>query len=199
MGQGTSVEKGKKVTRPTRYASATIFSKISFWWLNKLVLAGSDYGEDDLGPIEEEASKCYSKFMIHWNAEILKEKPSLLRTLFNCFWRELFLAAFFKLCWGAFLVLGAFYFVNAIVSYVQGGHTTDDYSGWILACFFFLDCFILSCCLQQMYSQASRLGTQVRAALLSAVYQKTLKVRIIFHLDDKSPRLRAAMIYRMEM
>ena len=45
--------------------------------------------------------------------------------------KDFLLAGFFKLCWGAFIIFGAFYFVRSLVAFVQ--KKGDETEGFILA------------------------------------------------------------------
>ncbi|KJE97611.1 ABC transporter ABCC2 [Capsaspora owczarzaki ATCC 30864] len=102
-------------------------------------------------------------------------QPSVLRALLKAFWRDFLWSAFFKLMWGALMVLTASYFVIEIVAFVADP-TLPSYRGWILACFYGFCCFLLSAALQQMTSLASRVGLRVRGAMMTAVYRKALTV-----------------------
>jgi ATP-binding cassette subfamily C (CFTR/MRP) protein 1 len=185
MGKNTEVDlpevhTGSKVEddkRTSDYEKANIASKISFWWMNKFVSAGEKLEEEQFVlPTDEKADVTYQKFASEWEKELSQPSPSLLKALYRCFKREFFIAAFFKLMWGVFLVLGAFYFVRSLVSYVEKVHLEGRTVGWIYSAFFFLDCILLSLSLQQMASRSSRLGIKVRGAVMTAIYRKANKV-----------------------
>lgn len=177
------------ISRPERpanfFAKANILSRLTFWWINRLIqrarrkrLSRADLVLNSA----EEADRCYNTFRGHWDAELTagREKrrpPSLLRALIRSFWRDYIVAAIFKLCWGALVILAAYYFVLQIVAFVSNYNTSaaePAYRGWILAVFFFVTCFLLSVSLQQMTARASRVGIRVRAALSTAVFRKAL-------------------------
>mmetsp|Transcript_35993 Transcript_35993/g.59943 ORF Transcript_35993/g.59943 Transcript_35993/m.59943 type:complete len:1348 (+) Transcript_35993:160-4203(+) len=173
------VEKSKPVAS---WEKAWWISHFTVSWITPLVRLGrkGEIKTSDLELPRELANKtCVEKFDKLWQEERGLPNPSLLRVLKRAFWFDFLIAGIYKLFWGAFVILGAFYFVRAMLLFVEedrAGTVTDEYRGWILACFFFLDCVVLSICMQQMNAWSSRLGIKVRSALLNAIYQKCLVV-----------------------
>lgn len=108
------------------------------------------------------------------------KQPSLFRALRRTFMGEFIRAALLKLVWGALLVLSASFFVRQLLrwlgAYNSGKEPQRD--GWILSCFFFLCCWLLSVALQQMNLVSARMGLRVRAAVATAVYRKSLTVSL---------------------
>jgi hypothetical protein len=101
-------------------------------------------------------------------------QPSVARALFAAFGREFAAAGAFKLLWSAFVLLGASYFVNALIEFVQGKlHGADALPGkgvgWVLSAAFFADSLLVGLALQRMGDAAVRVGIQARAALMTAV------------------------------
>lgn len=82
--------------------------------------------------------------------------------------------------WGALLVLSASYFVRQLLRWLgaYNAGTAPQRDGWILSCFFFLCCWLLSVALQQMNLVSARMGLRVRAAVATAVYRKSLTVSL---------------------
>jgi ATP-binding cassette, subfamily C (CFTR/MRP), member 1 len=68
----------------------------------------------------------------------------------------------------------------------KAGTTLPDmWHGWLYAGFFGLDCILIATMLQQMSSQCSRVGIRIRAAMISAVYNKAVRVEgIEAHVGD---------------
>lgn len=100
------------------------------------------------------------------------------------------MAGLFKLCWGTFVILGAFYFVRALLTYVTpadratsvtilGLDIDNAWAGWILASFFFLDAFLLGQSLQRMVYGSMRCAIKARGALVNAVCQKSFRMSSI--------------------
>jgi len=172
----------------SNYQKAGFFSRLSFSWLIPLMLRARHFllRDEHLGLNDaEQADRCYHQYLNHWDLELKKQRPSLLRALFKAFWKEFLVAGLFKLVWGALVILAASYFVSGLVSYINGVNlgTVDDNGtrGWILSGFYFLDCFILSLALQQMLSRSSRVGIRVRASMITAIYRKSLIAQNISH------------------
>jgi len=69
------------------------------------------------------------------------------------------IAAVLKFWWSVFVLFSSFYLVRSLVSFVQRANRGEDapeYEGWVLACAFFVSCFLFSVFLQQMTSKATR-------------------------------------------
>jgi ATP-binding cassette, subfamily C (CFTR/MRP), member 1 len=171
------------------------WSTIPFLFLNKVITKLAKNGDDvtpgDLAvtaATDIEPQVAHSLFLVHWHEELALwrkgGKPSLLRALRRTFISELLFAAVLKLIWGALIVLCASYFIRALLAWLQSKNRREgvpDEDGWILSCFLFLACFTLSIALQQMANVSSRLGLRVRAAMCTAVYQKSL-------VEDRTPK-----------
>ena len=172
---------------PSASARSNPCSAISFLYLNKqikkLASPNADVTAEELAATAAqgiEPAAAHGPFMTYWTEELKPGvKPSLLRALRRTFIRELLYAAALKLVWGTLIVLCASYFIRALLSWLQS-KTKNSSDGWILSCFLFLACFLLSVALQQMAYTSSRLGLRVRAALSVAVYRKSL-------VEDRTP------------
>lgn len=186
----------------TAFADSWFLSRLTFSWVQRVVQLGRRKklveSKLELGA-EENAELCYEQFLSKWTLELAesaknpKRKPSLLRALWKAFWHRFVLAAICKLLWGVFLLLAAFFFVNSLVSLVQrrdsekaAGRVLDTmWHGWFYAGFFGLDCILIATMLQQMSSQCSRVGIRIRAAMISAVYNKAVRIEgIEAHVGD---------------
>ncbi len=186
----------RKPAVPPVRSSRNPCSSITFLYLNKIITKLSSpvaeiSGEELALTAAEgiEPNVAYALFLENWKEELeltrknSKEKPSLLRALRRTFLRELLVAAVLKLIWGTLIVLCASYFIRALLAWLQSKtrrENVPEEDGWILSCFLFLTCFILSIALQQMANISSRLGLRVRAAMCTAVYEKSL-------VEDRTP------------
>jgi ABC-type multidrug transport system fused ATPase/permease subunit len=107
-------------------------------------------------------------------------RPSLLRALRRSFGWNFAAAGAFKLCWSGLVILGASYFVNALVEFVQRRPGWDALPaggvGWVLSAAFFADAALSGIALQRMGDTCVRLGIRVRAALMASVYRKAFRV-----------------------
>jgi hypothetical protein len=153
-------------------------------------------------PKEQAAEVSAQRFQEAWAAELAttsaaaadpdanpkrRQQPSLLHALMSTFWVPFALAGVFKLAWSGCVLLGASYFVNALIEFVQkkeGWDAIPDKGvGWILACAFFLDSIFAGLALQRMGDVAVRLGIKVRGALIAAIYRKTFRLQSL-HGND---------------
>lgn len=77
-------------------------------------------------------------------------------------------------------MLSASFFVRQLLRWLgaYNAGTAPQRDGWILSCFFFLCCWLLSVALQQMNLVSARMGLRVRAAVATAVYRKCLTVSL---------------------
>jgi len=107
-------------------------------------------------------------------------RPSLLRALRRSFGWHFAAAGVYKLAWSGLVILGASYFVNALVEFVQRRPGWDALPnngvGWALSCAFFLDALLSGLALQRMGDTCVRCGIRMRAALMASVYRKAFRV-----------------------
>ncbi|KAI8465820.1 MAG: putative ABC transporter [Monoraphidium minutum] len=132
-------------------------------------------------PANQAAEAASERFLQNWAREQAGGPPSLARALWRSFGGEFALAGFFKLLWSGFVLLGASYFVNALIEFVQGtmpggAALPGDGVGWVLACSFFADSILAGLALQRMGDVAVRVGIKARAALITAVYRKSFRL-----------------------
>lgn len=104
----------------------------------------------------------------------------MLRALMATFGFQFAIAGIFKLLWSGFVLLGASYFVNALIEFVQHKHGYDAIPnkgvGWVLSCSFFLDAIFSGLALQRMGDVSMRVGIKIRAALMTAIYRKSFRL-----------------------
>lgn len=151
-------------------------------------------------PKEQAAEVSAQRFQEAWTTELTKtsaaaatddpkhrQQPSLLHALMNTFWVQFALAGVFKLMWSGCVLLGASYFVNSLIEFVQKKEGWDAIPnkgvGWVLACAFFMDSILAGLALQRMGDMAVRLGIKVRGALIAAIYRKTFRLQSL-HGND---------------
>jgi hypothetical protein len=66
--------------------------------------------------------------------------------------QDLMLAGLFKLGWSISLILGAFFFIRSLLTFVnnQPPFNKGVWQGWVLACCFFVDAYFLGECLLKL-------------------------------------------------
>eukprot|EP00741_Cyanophora_paradoxa_P010538 tig00000158_g10189.t1 len=179
------VDPGDHQGKKSRFEKSSILSKLTFRWASPILAKGAKGAEDYLELNDaDRASRNFAIFERNWNEEITRNPsdPSLLRALKKSFGKEMFVAGCWKGAWASLVILAAFYFVRFLFVYVRdrsderNPNKPGPSTGWPLAVFFFVNCFMLCCCLQQLAAKAMQVGIKVRAALMTAVYRKSLRI-----------------------
>eukprot|EP01125_Pyxidicula_operculata_P021880 TRINITY_DN8721_c0_g1_i1.p1 TRINITY_DN8721_c0_g1~~TRINITY_DN8721_c0_g1_i1.p1 ORF type:complete len:1258 (+),score=294.88 TRINITY_DN8721_c0_g1_i1:29-3775(+) len=175
----SDIEGDDEVSLPsTAFDQSWFLSKLTFFWFNQYAFKArnSKLKDDSFDvPKTERAETNNKRFMEEWAKEISGDNPSLFKALWRSFKKQILIAALYKLLWGVFVLLAAYYFVFEVVSLVKV-RTAEEYVGWVVASFMFICCVLLSLALQQMSSHSTRAGIQLRGALISAIYNKAISV-----------------------
>jgi ABC-type multidrug transport system fused ATPase/permease subunit len=136
-----------------------------------------------------DVSDAHERFMEIWEAEkknagkTLTDKrriPLLLRALGKAFKGDFFKAMLSKLVWSILVIFSIWFFVFEILDFIKarsknGGvsQADENYEFWLCGGFF-LCMFALSVGIQQMGIYSSTLGSKVKAALTTAIYNKMI-------------------------
>eukprot|EP00741_Cyanophora_paradoxa_P013315 tig00020684_g12858.t1 len=181
-----NVDAGEHDGKKSKFEKANFLSKLTFRWASPILAKGASgqLSEDNLELNDaDRASKNFAKFERNWNEECSKSSdPSLLKALKKSFGREMAVAGCWKGAWATLVILAAFYFVRFLFVYVRDRadekliDKPGPSTGWPLAIFFFVTCFMLCCCLQQMAAKSLQVGIKVRASLMTMVYRKSLRI-----------------------
>ncbi|KAF8071336.1 abcC3 [Scenedesmus sp. PABB004] len=147
-------------------------------------------------PGDQAAEAASERFQEAWRRELSAarggaaagaRRPSMLRALVSTFGAPFALAGVYKLMWSTFVLLGASYFVNALIEFVQKKQGWDALPhkgvGWALAGGFFLDSVFAGLALQRMGDVSMRVGIKVRAALITALYRKSFVLQRAHNAD----------------
>jgi hypothetical protein len=154
-------------------------------WVYHVVSLGrrGQLKQEELCMPKSQASEVASaRFNQEWDKEKAKTdgSTSMLRALWAAFGWEFALAGVFKLLWSGFVLLGASYFVNALVEFVQQKQGWDAIPnkgvGWVLACSFFADSILAGLALQRMGDVSVRVGIKMRAALITNIFRKSFRL-----------------------
>uniref|UniRef100_F6HUQ9 ABC-type xenobiotic transporter n=1 Tax=Vitis vinifera TaxID=29760 RepID=F6HUQ9_VITVI len=165
----------------TPFAKAGFLSRMSFWWLNSLLKKGKKKTLEDRDvPLlrrEDRAETCYSMFLEQQNKQKQKESsdpPSMLTTIFFCYWKEIFITGLFALIKVLALATGPL-FVRAFIM-VAEGKEAFKYEGYALTGGLFLTKCLESLLERQWFFRTRLIGLQVRSLLSAAIYQKQLRL-----------------------
>ncbi|KAL5717757.1 hypothetical protein ACHQM5_010725 [Ranunculus cassubicifolius] len=165
---------------PDSFSNAGIFSLLTFRWLNPLFEKGraqklehthvppvprSDTAENSFNLLQE--SLCSKK----------TDPLSLPKAIIHSVWRPLAVNAVFAGINTLASYMGPF-LVTSFVNFLSGKHDNSSHTyGLCLAFLFFFAKTVESLSQRQWYFGAHRIGIRVRAALMVAVYKKTLKIK----------------------
>ncbi|XP_068665787.1 putative ABC transporter C family member 15 [Aristolochia californica] len=162
------------------FDNAGIWSRLTFQWLNPLLKAGhKEKLELRHVPLVPKTETAESSFSLLQDA-ILKQKTevsSVPDALIQFIWKPLLINAIFAGINTLSSYLGPFLITN-FVNFLSGKDNNSSYHyGYLLALLFFIAKTVESLSQRQWYFGAHQLGVRVRAALMVAIYRKTLSIR----------------------
>ncbi|KAJ9087822.1 hypothetical protein DSO57_1029227 [Entomophthora muscae] len=131
----------------------------------QLILAGSEGAESNGDSLETA-----------WKAEMADTEclPSIYRALYKLYGRAYMLVGIWKLVWGLFTWLGAYYFLSVSLQSLDPKSGWAPISGYMFAMSLLLSSLFSSVAIHQLYGQCTRIGIQVKAGLTVLVYRKSL-------------------------
>ncbi|KAI3962241.1 hypothetical protein MKX01_030791 [Papaver californicum] len=161
----------------TPFAKAGFLSKLSFWWLNPLLKKGRKkvLEDNDMPMLRkiDRAEACYLLFMKQLKKQ-KQAKPSILRAIILCHWKEILISGFFAFLKVITLSSGPL-FVSAFI-YVAEGKEAFKHEGYVLVILLFFTKFIESLSMRQWCFRCRLMGFQVRSLLSAAIYRKQLRL-----------------------
>ncbi|CAA6665913.1 unnamed protein product [Spirodela intermedia] len=148
----------------TLLSNAGFLSKMTFWWLNPLIKKGNEKAleEKDMPGLrrEDRAETRHDLLLEQLNGK--KPAPSMVRTIFYCHRREIFISGVFALLKVLTLSAGPI-FLNSFIK-VAEGEEAFPYEGYVLAA------------AMQWYFRSRLVGLQLRSMLSAAIYRKQLRL-----------------------
>ncbi|CAI9291139.1 unnamed protein product [Lactuca saligna] len=168
----------------TPMAKAGVLSKLTFWWLNPLMVKGKSkvLDENDIPKLRKEdtAEECYSTFMATLEKRRAKSvsgghgdsDPLILSTLFVWQWKELVITGIFALIKVLALASGPL-ILRAFIQLVQGNESFEN-EGYFLTLGLFLAKVLESISERQLKFRTRVIGLQVKSMLCAAIYKKQL-------------------------
>lgn len=156
----------------TPFATAGVFSRVSFWWLNPLLSAGyrSPLEQEDIPRLCEadSAEENLVKF-----AQALRQQESqfsVFWALAACYWRPMAYNGVFALGKSITVSMGPVV-LKTFIEYT-GGKRAFKYEGIVLVAALFAAKALESVCQRQWYFGSRRVGLQVRSALMAFIYRR---------------------------
>jgi len=160
--------------------NANLFSKITFWWINPILVKGYKKSLDipDVPKLTDmDQSEILSqKFEKAWEYQLTQPKPSLPRALAAAFGPHFYVAAIFKLVQDGLMFVGPI-LLGKVIQFVTT-QNVPTYNGLIYVLFYFLSPVIQSLTLHQYFHRCFRVGMWLRSAVVTAVYKKALRTSL---------------------
>uniref|UniRef100_A0A0D6QX25 ABC transporter C family member 10 n=1 Tax=Araucaria cunninghamii TaxID=56994 RepID=A0A0D6QX25_ARACU len=171
----------RSISNVTPFARAGFFGRMTFWWLNSLLSLGRKrpLEENDLPQVSEEDQAENSYLRLTEELALQKQKnpsamPSVFWALAHCHQKNLArtgLYAFLKI----FTLSCGPLVLNAFIGFSEGKESFK-YEGYVLVGGLFLAKFVESISQRQWYFGTRRVGLQVRSSLITAIYEKQLRL-----------------------
>ncbi|CDH53086.1 abc metal ion [Lichtheimia corymbifera JMRC:FSU:9682] len=163
--------------------NTNIFGRLTFSWMTPLMRLGyqKPLVMEDLWNLkkEDQAAMVGEIFQKAWEAEMkTSPKPSLLRVLVKLIGARMLFAAILKVIYDITQFTQPV-LLSALITWVAQYGTSDDesvpaYRGVIIAIGMFVAAVVQMLFQQQYFQLCYTAGMQVRAALVTAIYRKTL-------------------------
>ncbi|CAG8447380.1 10995_t:CDS:10 [Ambispora gerdemannii] len=120
-----------------------------------------------------------------WNEEHDRKERSIRHALIKTFGFSYALLGLYKILWAASIFIGSYYLLNQLIIYIEERDDSDsdndipNSSGHLYAMGLFLTSVFSSIFYNQLISECTRIGVQVRAALMVLVYRKSLRLSYV--------------------
>ncbi|XP_077229019.1 putative ABC transporter C family member 15 isoform X2 [Tasmannia lanceolata] len=168
-----------KISRDA-FANAGIWGRLTFRWLNPLFEKGRT-GKLELHhvpsvPKFETAENSFSSLQEAFSKQ-KTEGSTLPNAVIRSIWRPLAINAVFAGINTLSSYMGPFLITNFVDFLARKDENSSQNFGYILAFLFFFAKMIESLSQRQWYFEAHRIGIQVRAALMVAIYRKLLSTK----------------------
>ncbi|KAG0259962.1 hypothetical protein BG011_002238 [Mortierella polycephala] len=161
---------------------ANVFSIVSFQWVNGLMRKGylKPLTMDDLWQLrKEDRSKAVSTtFSEIWDKELRREKASLIRALSSSFGRPFYIAGIWKI-FGDIMGFMQPLLLRQMLLFVMSYKTDEPqplHRGYTIASLMLASSLIQTLAVHQYHHLCLRTGMHIRAALITAIYQKCLRL-----------------------
>ncbi|CAG8665356.1 31006_t:CDS:10 [Gigaspora margarita] len=166
---------------------ANFLSSWFFLWIFRLLKISRKHnlGYENLTlQVSEKAQVVGDRLESFWKVETdtkKTSKPSICRALIKSFGTTYALLGLYKLFAAAFMFVGYYYLINQLIIFIEVENDPNkiNTSEHIYAVCFFGCALAFSIFNNQVTSESTRIGVQVRAALMVLVYRKSLRLGTI--------------------
>ncbi|TPX44411.1 hypothetical protein SeLEV6574_g04522 [Synchytrium endobioticum] len=165
--------------------TANIFSRLSFHWMDGLMKAGAqkDLVMDDLWALKhnDTASHNSQNFQKYWNEQLSKKHPSLFMAIAKCFGPLFLSAAIFKALQD---IMGFMQpqLLKSLMSFAKSWSSGTEkypqpmYRGFSIAGLMLATALFQTAMLHQYFHICFMTGMRIRAAVVTAIYRKALRL-----------------------
>lgn len=160
----------------TRFAPLTLI----FAWVWPLIfhIRRAEKAKDiKLELQESEESEPNSKLICGlWDEEFKKNgsESSILNVLIRAYGVIYGLTGIWKVLWGGFTWIGAYYFLKRFLNYLSFNESESTGQKWAIA--ILISSLASSVSIHQLYIQSTKIGVRVRAGLSGLIYRKALRI-----------------------
>ncbi|KAL6564195.1 Multidrug resistance-associated protein 4 [Orobanche minor] len=167
-----------KSNNATGFASASVFSKAFWFWMNPLLRKGhsSPLKIDDVPSLspEHKAEKLSLLFQNNWPKPEENSKHPVLKTLVRCFWKEFVFTAFLAIVRLCVMYVGPT-LIQRFVNFTSG-QRSSPYEGYYLVMILLVAKFVEVLSSHQFNFHAQKLGMLIRSTLITSLYKKGLRL-----------------------
>ena len=160
-------------------SSLSLWSRLTFKWFTSILHVGNAnnrLNQEDLDliplPDDLQTSKIIEDFDMHWQQELEKERPSLVKALTRAFGFEYFIAGLLKLVHDLNVFVGP-QVLHAIIVFLRNPEA-PLWHGIGLTVAITLSQVAMSLCLRHYFFKCYKTGLRVRTAVVLSVYRKAL-------------------------
>ncbi|KAL6500336.1 Multidrug resistance-associated protein 4 [Orobanche hederae] len=162
----------------TGFASASVFSKAFWFWMNPLLKKGytSPLKIDDVPSLspDHRAERMSRLFHKNWPGPEENSKHPVLKTLARCFWKEFVFTAFLAIVRLCVMYVGPT-LIQRFVNFTSG-QRSSPYEGYYLVMILLVAKFVEVLSSHQFNFHAQKLGMLIRSTLITSLYKKGLRL-----------------------
>nr|XP_019709005.1 ABC transporter C family member 14 [Elaeis guineensis] len=168
----------RKLPNVTPYATASILSRATWSWMNPLISKGyrSALNLDDVPSLapDHRAERMYELFQSKWPRPAVRSAHPVRTTLLRCFWPYLLFTGALSVLRLIVMYIGPT-LVNRFVDYTSGPRSSVA-EGYYLCATLLAAKFVEVLASHQYNFQSAKLGMLLRSTLITALYNKGLRL-----------------------
>ncbi|KAJ8389751.1 hypothetical protein AAFF_G00114570 [Aldrovandia affinis] len=168
-------------------ATANLFSKVFFWWLNPLFSVGNKRKllEEDMYTVlpEDRSERLGEDLQTYWDHEVQKaakelRTPKLTKALIKCYWKPYAVLGIFTLIEEVIKVIQPVFLGN-LIRYFENYDPDDTaalHTAYIYAAAVSLSSICLAVLHHLYFYHVQRAGMKIRVAMCHMIYRKALRL-----------------------